>query len=115
MTGAMLLDCLAVRVDGPRAAVPGPVRLELRFRDTGSAHLVELSHGTLHHSARISGRTDAVVTLGRAELLRLSDDASALDELPGSGAVPVDGTIGPLRELLELLQQFDLFFPIVGP
>ncbi|MEZ0095395.1 alkyl/aryl-sulfatase [Streptacidiphilus sp. EB129] len=114
MTTAMLLDYLAVRLDGPRAAAAA-LRLELRFTDSGTAHLVELSHGTLHHAARVQGPTDAVVGLGKAELVRLADDPSCLDELLESGAVTVAGEAGPLRELLGLLDRFDLFFPVVEP
>ena len=119
MPTSMLLDYLAVRLDGPRAAA-SRVRLELRFTDAGTTHLVEISHGTLHHATRVVGATDAVVTLGKADLVRLADDPSALDALLDSGAVTVTDSEGesrpePLRELLGLLDRFDLFFPVIEP
>jgi alkyl sulfatase BDS1-like metallo-beta-lactamase superfamily hydrolase len=117
MSPAMLLDYLAVRLNGPRAAA-SRVRLELRFTDAGSTHLVEVSHGTLHHTTRVTGATDAVVGLGlgKGELARLADDPSALDALLGDGTVTVTGgTAEALRELLGLLDRFDLFFPVIEP
>lgn len=115
MPSSMLLDYLAVRLDGPRAAGV-ELRLELRFSDTGTAHLVELSHGTLHHTPRIDGPTDAVVTVTRPALARLCDNTALLPELLESGEVAVTaGAVEKLAELLGLLDRFDLFFPVIEP
>ncbi|MEZ0070134.1 alkyl sulfatase BDS1-like metallo-beta-lactamase superfamily hydrolase [Streptacidiphilus sp. MAP12-20] len=115
MPSSMLLDYLAVRLDGPRAARHA-LRLELRFDDAGSTHLVELSHGTLHHSTRVTGATDAVVSLTRAGLARVADDPSALDELLADRTIVVhEGRKESIAELLDLLVTFDLFFPVIEP
>ncbi|MEY9849782.1 alkyl sulfatase BDS1-like metallo-beta-lactamase superfamily hydrolase [Streptacidiphilus sp. BW17] len=116
MPGSMLLDYLAVRLDGPRAA-GRELRLELRFADAGTAHLVELSHGTLHHRVCAPGTVtepEAVVSLTRAALAGLADDAATLPELLSDRTIEViDGRSDVLSELLELLVTFDLFFPVI--
>ena len=113
MPGSMLLDFLAVRLDGPRAATRS-LRLTLSFTDAGSTHLVELSHGTLHHSS-VEGAAGAV-RLDRATLAGLADDPSLLDAALTDGSVTgSDADADDLRELLELLVSFDLFFPVIEP
>nr|WP_207892062.1 alkyl sulfatase dimerization domain-containing protein [Streptacidiphilus pinicola] len=113
MPGAMLLDFLAVRLDGPRAATRS-LRLALHLTDAGSTHLVELSHGTLHHSA--GEDAPGAVRLDRATLARLADDPSLLDAALADGSVSApEAGANDLRELLQLLVAFDLFFPVIEP
>ncbi|SEM60929.1 alkyl/aryl-sulfatase [Streptacidiphilus jiangxiensis] len=113
MPGSMLLDYLAVRLDGPRAA-RRTLGLALRLSDAGTTHRVELSHGTLHHT-RVDEAADAV-SLDRATLARLADDPSLLEAALADGSVAASAeTADDLRELLKLLVAFDLFFPVIEP
>jgi alkyl sulfatase BDS1-like metallo-beta-lactamase superfamily hydrolase len=75
-----------------------------------------LSNGALSH---VLGRThesaDATVTLTRAALDRFILGESILDDESKSGEITVKPDIAPLDRLLALLDDFGLWFNIIGP
>jgi hypothetical protein len=94
------------------------LRLALHLTDAGTTHLVELSHGTLHHGEAGAGADIGpdVVALDWATLAQAADDPSPLTLLRVEGAVTAsEQGEKTLRELLELLVAFDLFFPVIEP
>jgi len=122
MTTEMILDLLAVRLDGPAAATHH-LRIDLRLtsaagRDEERAeeHAVTVRNGTL--SSRV-GRHDppaaALVTLEREGLLALVAGTASVDEVTRRGDLVVEGDATQLDTLLGLLDTFHLFFPIVTP
>jgi alkyl sulfatase BDS1-like metallo-beta-lactamase superfamily hydrolase len=116
---AMSLDLffnyLGVRLNGAKA---GGAHLALNwvFTDTGEKVALLLSNGALSH---VIGRTheiaDATVTLTRAALNRFILGESSLDDEAKSGDITVEPELGPLDQLLGLLDEFSLWFNIIEP
>ncbi len=111
MTTEMLVDLMAVRLDGARAAA---LLLNLTVTDTGDRGVVGLDHGALRFTA---GRHDDHATVGVAldhlALARLVSGHVTLDEL--GDAVTVTGDRAVLVGLLDVLDHFDASFAIVTP
>jgi alkyl sulfatase BDS1-like metallo-beta-lactamase superfamily hydrolase len=115
MSTAMLLDYLAVRVDGERAS---GVHLELTLRvtDRDEVHAVGIRNGALHHApGRPAANAQATVALAHAALLALAMGTEPLDALVASGEVQIEGDAGALTELLGLLDTFSFWFAIAEP
>ncbi len=111
----MLIDYLAVRLDGP-AAAGRQLDLTLRVVDRGEVHAVGLANGALHHTAgRAATDPDATVSLEWAELVALANGGATLDALLERDAVRIEGRREAVDELLSLLVRFELWFPIVTP
>jgi alkyl sulfatase BDS1-like metallo-beta-lactamase superfamily hydrolase len=123
MTVEMLLQFVGVHLNGPDAA-GRELAFTLEVRDAspegggggpGEVHAVGMANGALHHhaggphpGASLSVSTThaslvAAVTAGRLEQLADADDTT------------VEGAIEVLAELSDLLDDFELFFPIVTP
>ncbi|MER7947642.1 alkyl sulfatase dimerization domain-containing protein [Streptomyces sp. NPDC096079] len=115
LTVPMLIDSIAIAVDGPRAwdedltidlvLLDGPT-------DAGERHRLTLQHGALTHRVVAEPRTPAglVLTLGKAQLLGLLD-GKGLQEL----GVGVEGDPGLLARLFSYVTKPDAQFPIVTP
>jgi alkyl sulfatase BDS1-like metallo-beta-lactamase superfamily hydrolase len=124
MTVEMLLDYLAVRLNGPAAASHELV-FNLTVTDRGDeAWTFGIANGSLHATggrhAEVDG-VDANIVCTHDALAALTLNASSLDETLdaslASGALTVDGAAGAeaLRTLLRLLDRFDFWFNIVTP
>ena len=119
MTVEMLLQYLGVRLNGPRAA---SVSLAFTIEVTdgapdGSAELfaVGLRHGALHHTrGRRHHDADVTVRTTKAALVA-AVSAGRPDLLAGTEGVEVHGRVAALEEFADLLDTFELFFPIVTP
>jgi len=122
MTVEMLLDYLAVRLNGPDAT-----RHTLRFNLTVTDRDDEqwtfgVDHGSLH---AIAGRhvegADAAINSTHEALATLTLNSSSLDDdldsLLASGALRIEGANGvdAVRTLLGLLDRFEFWFDIVLP
>jgi alkyl sulfatase BDS1-like metallo-beta-lactamase superfamily hydrolase len=111
MTTEMLVDLMAMRLDGARAV---PLLLNLTVTDTGDRGVVGLDHGALRYTA---GRHDAAATvelaLAHLALARLVSGHVTLDELGEEAAVSGDRAV--LVGLLDTLDHFDASFDIVTP
>ena len=115
MNLTLLFNYLAMRVNGPKAAGK-EITLNLVFKDTDERAVLELRNGTLNHSlGRTADKADATVTLERATLDGVVMGETDLLEEAKSGAIVVEPDTGPLGELLDLLDTFDLWFNIVEP
>ncbi|MFC3573584.1 alkyl/aryl-sulfatase [Streptomyces yaanensis] len=113
LTVSMLLDSLAVRVDGPRAAREPRLIIDLVVIDEGRRHRINLEHGALTHRSLPLHRTPKphaglTLTLTRPELFGL---------LSGKGlaGIETDGDRGLLKRLFSYVTQPDRDFPIVTP
>jgi alkyl sulfatase BDS1-like metallo-beta-lactamase superfamily hydrolase len=116
MTVEMLLQYLGVRVDGDRAAGTR-LAFTLDVLDDGALerHAVGIRHGALHHTrGRPHPEATATVRVPKPALVA-AVAAGRLDGLVGAEGVSVDGDAGVLREFSDLLDTFELFFPIVTP
>jgi alkyl sulfatase BDS1-like metallo-beta-lactamase superfamily hydrolase len=119
MTIEMILQYLGVRLDGPRA---GDRSLGITLEVTDGAEdggavmfSVGLRHGALHHTrGRPHPTPDVTVRTPKAALVAAMA-AGRLDQLVGADGVDLDGRAEVLGELSDLLDTFELFFPIVTP
>jgi alkyl sulfatase BDS1-like metallo-beta-lactamase superfamily hydrolase len=111
MSVEVILDALAVRLDGPAVAA---VRGTIAFEVGDERHLLELSNGTLHHHRSDSRPADTTVRMPRSAL-----DAVVMGG--DIGGLVADGTIGIsgdptlLQALVANLDTFAFWFPIVTP
>ncbi len=115
MSLALLLNYLAMRTDGPRAAATDLV-LNLAFIDTGERAVLELRNGALNHSLdRQRDDADATVTLTREALNAVVTGESDLLSEVADGTISVAPDRGPLETLVGLLDRFDIWFNVVEP
>jgi len=115
MTLEMIFDYLSVRLNGPVAA-DVHLRFNLDFPDIGARYLLEASNGVLVHVAdRHDEDADASLVLDRTTLDRVLLGDATLEELVADGAITVTGDTGALGRLLSMLDDFELWFPIVTP
>ncbi|MFJ8360501.1 alkyl/aryl-sulfatase [Streptomyces sp. NPDC093984] len=113
LTVSMLLDALAVRIDGPRAAQEPRLIIDLVVIDEERRHRINLEHGALTHRSMPLHRTPRphaglTLTLTRPELLGL---------LAGHGlaGIETEGDRGLLKRLFSYVARPDRGFPIVTP
>ncbi|MEV0248888.1 alkyl sulfatase dimerization domain-containing protein [Nocardia sp. NPDC050712] len=113
LTADMLIDSVAVRVDGPRAAATAGFLMDWKLTDTGEDIRLTLSNGALTHrtataDAPLHGAADLTLTLTKLQLLGV---------LAGQGldGVQVDGDPKVLATLSGLLDTPDTDFHIVVP
>jgi alkyl sulfatase BDS1-like metallo-beta-lactamase superfamily hydrolase len=111
MTTEMLVDLMAVRLDGARAT---PLLLDLTVTDTGDRGVIGVDRGALRFTP---GRHDAAASVSLAldhlPLARLVSGHVTLDEL-GEDATVI-GDRAALVGLLDTLDHFDASFAIVTP
>ena len=116
MTTSLILDYMSVRLRHAEVAeLRTTVMLELP--DVGERHVLELSNGVLHHRATDDAHpaeVDAVITMPRARLNQLLGQVD-VGELLAEGDVHIEGDGTAFRTLLEMLDDFGLWFDIVTP
>lgn len=115
MPVGMLLDYLAVRINGP-AAEGVHLRINLELTDLDERRLVELRRSVLHHHADRQD-PDADVTLRSTSAVVkgvLAGNAVLQDEVD-AGRAQVVGDASALERLRGLLDDFHAWFPIVEP
>ncbi|MRH90724.1 MBL fold metallo-hydrolase [Nocardia sp. SYP-A9097] len=113
LTADMIIDSMAVRVDGPRAVASGGFIMDWQLTDTGDHLRLTLSNGALTHRAATleaphSGAADLTLTLTKPQLLGV---------LAGQGldGVTVAGDPKILSTLAGLLDTPNPDFNIVTP
>ncbi|WP_438804308.1 alkyl/aryl-sulfatase [Nocardia noduli] len=108
----MIIDSLAVRIDGPRAA-DSPLTMDWDLVDEGKVIRLTLSNGALTHRAH----TTAAPLRGAADLTLHLTKEQLLELLVGKGldGIGVDGDPAVLKTLVDLLDTPDPQFPIVVP
>jgi alkyl sulfatase BDS1-like metallo-beta-lactamase superfamily hydrolase len=112
LTVSMLLDSLAVRIEGPRAWNEH-LTLDLVIIDEQRRHRVNLHNGALTHRAMPVHHTpkphaDLTLTLTRPELLGVVSGR-------GLAGIESDGDTTVLARLLSYVSEPDKAFPIVTP
>ncbi|MEA2025154.1 MAG: alkyl sulfatase dimerization domain-containing protein, partial [Chloroflexota bacterium] len=93
MTIPMLLDYIAIRLNGPRAATKQYV-FELDFTDIDEHYLLEVENGVLIHTlGAVASDPTASATLTRTALDSVLLGEATLKDLVSDGTIPVDGDI----------------------
>ncbi|WP_416565995.1 alkyl/aryl-sulfatase [Nocardia testacea] len=112
LTLEMIIDSLAVRIDGLRAAATD-FTMDWELTDEDAVHRITLSHGALTHrapdpDAPVAGPADLTLTLTKEQLL---------NALGGKGfdGVTITGDRSLLETFIGLLDAPDPQFPIVTP
>ncbi|WP_370185422.1 alkyl/aryl-sulfatase [Rhodococcus wratislaviensis] len=115
MTTDMLLDYLAIRLNGPKAGTR-KFAVHLHVIDTGEDRLVEVTNGVLICSPVIDGTTaDVSVDLTSAALAELVLGAITIEDATVAGKIDVSGRAELLHDLFSLLDSFSRSFNIVTP
>jgi alkyl sulfatase BDS1-like metallo-beta-lactamase superfamily hydrolase len=115
MSLTLLFNYFAMRIKGPEAAGK-EITLNLVFTDTGDEAVLELRSGTLNHSLdRQADAPDATVTLERKDLDAVIIGDADLVEEAKRGKIKVEPDVSPLAELVDLLDDFDIWFNVIEP
>lgn len=115
MSLELLFNYLAVRLDGTRAAAL-ETTLELELAENGERAVLEIVNGTLNHLLGCAAEEpDASVKLSRAALDRLVLGQTTLAEEAAAGEVRGQPDLGPLEQLLSLLDEFEFWFNVIEP
>jgi alkyl sulfatase BDS1-like metallo-beta-lactamase superfamily hydrolase len=115
LTVSQLLDAMAIRLDGPRAAEH---RLRIDWNVTGpdEQHRIEVRNGVMRHKPGSHGpAADATLVVDRKALDQLLLKTADIAELAESGRLRVEGDGAKLGELLGLLDEPNPGFAIVTP
>ncbi len=113
MTPAMVLDNCAVKLNGPRAT-EHQLDFDAEFTDRGESYRVVVANGTLRHRPA-SGAAITTVHSTVETFISLTSELASIDDLMASDALRVTGPLDPFATFVSLLDQFDLFFPIIEP
>jgi len=115
MTTEMLIDYLAVRLDG-EAAAGSTLEVTLRVTDRDEVHTIGLQDGALHHvPGRGATRPVASLALTHAALVALAFDVASVAELEARGELTLEGDRAAVEAWLAALDRFTLGFAIVEP
>ncbi len=113
MTPAMVLDNCAVKLNGPRAA-EHQLEFDIELTDRGESYRVIVANGTLRHRPARDPATTVVHT-AMETLINLTSGDITLADAETSATLRVTGPVEPFATFVSLLDQFDLFFPIIEP
>lgn len=107
----IILDALAVRLDGPAVA---DVQATIALVVGDEAHTLELSNGTMHHHPGLDQDAAATIRMSRAALDAMVMGMD-LQALIADGSITLDGDLVPVQALVTNLDTFEFWFPIVTP
>ena len=113
MTPRQVLDLCGMKLHGPRA-VDALLTFDVVF-DTGWSTRLTVAHGVLHHGSRAEGDPDATITTSAYALASVANELSTLADEIDAGRMTVAGDRSAVERFLALLDQFELFFPIIEP
>ncbi len=112
---AQVFDFLAVRVDPAKSAGKRTV-INWTFTDLKETHVLTLENCALSSvSGHQAADADVTVTTTKAILSRLMLRQGTLAEAVGAQAATVVGDATKLAELLSMIEDFPLAFPLVEP
>ncbi len=115
LTVSQLLDAMAIRLNGPRAAEQH-LRIDWRVSDPDEQHAITVRNAVLRHKPGSHGdEADATLLVEREALNQLLLKTADIGELAESGRLRVEGDGVKLGELLGLLDEPDPGFAIVTP
>jgi alkyl sulfatase BDS1-like metallo-beta-lactamase superfamily hydrolase len=115
MTDQMLLDYMAVKIDADKAQ--GKVlTINWSQPDSEAAYALTVEDSVLvYKKDKLHERPDVSLTMPRAALAALLSGTADIDSLVSDGKAKIEGNDRSLRDLLSLLDSFELMFNIVTP
>ena len=115
MSIPMVLDYLAVRLNGPRAAEKA-YEFDVAFTDTDTRYLLEVTNGVLVYTEGASSAdATASLTLTRRAIDAIVLGESDFDALIADGSIHLDGDADAFADFVSLLDTFEFWFDIVTP
>jgi alkyl sulfatase BDS1-like metallo-beta-lactamase superfamily hydrolase len=124
MTPEMLLDLCAMKLNGP-AATHVSMTFDLTFSDItrdaatrargGLRRRVTVANGVLVAGTRAIGGADATITTTTETFAKLVNALSTVADELAAARLSIDGDQATFESFLWLLDQFELFFPIIEP
>ncbi|MFM8305257.1 MAG: alkyl/aryl-sulfatase [Actinomycetota bacterium] len=112
---SLILDAMAVRLDGPRA-VDATVRINLVDSVDGVGYAVWIQNAVLHHRVGDAlADAELGVTASHDVLAAVLFGLVSLDDAVAGGQATATGDHGAVGRLRALLDHFDPAFPIVTP
>ncbi len=115
MDADLLLDYVAIHLNGPRAAGKTG-SYDFVFTDLGQTWRVTLQNAVLQYAqVRPGTAADATLTLTRVTLNSVIGGETTFDQAVRSGSIQVSGSIAKATELFSLMDTFDSWFNIVTP
>lgn len=112
---SLILDAMAVRLDGPRA-VDATVRINLVDSVDGVGYAVWIQNAVLHHRVGDAlADAELGVTASHDVLAAVLFGLVSLDDAVAGGQATATGDYGAVGRLRALLDHFDPAFPIVTP
>ncbi len=110
----MLLDFLAIQVNGQKAANAN-IALNFNFTDVKQQYGVSIKNGVLNYRKKLSEKPDATISLTKDEFNGLIGGLVKIDDLTKSGKIKVDGNAQKFNEMLSAMDKFEFWFNIVTP
>ena len=115
MTSEMILDFMAMKVDGPKADGKN-IGINLKLPDSNEVFGLKLQNSVLVYNAgKALAQADATATVPRASLDGILMGQTTMDKEVQEGRVKVEGDPRKFGELMALLDKFDPLFNIVTP
>ena len=115
LPGAMLLDSLSVRLNGPKVGA-ARLALHIRFSDLDETYLLEVENAVLRHHQDRTAPGAPIATLGRPTLVGLVTGAKTIEAALADGSLSVEGEAAVLSTtFLGWLDRFDFWFEIIEP
>jgi alkyl sulfatase BDS1-like metallo-beta-lactamase superfamily hydrolase len=109
----LLFDYLGVRLNGAKAAGKRSVSNWI-FPELGERYLLNLENCALSYLAdKRAPDADVTITLGRDALTQIVMRQRTLRDAVAAGSVTIEGDAGKLYELIDLLDEFQLMFPVI--
>jgi alkyl sulfatase BDS1-like metallo-beta-lactamase superfamily hydrolase len=114
MSVTLFFDYLAVRLNGARA---GDRRLTIvcTFPDLDETWSLLLRHGALSHRRGPVDGADVTIVIDRSDLDGVILGTAEIAEQIQAGRAKLEGDAQALRDLVELLDEFEFWFNIVTP
>ena len=111
----MLFDYLAILIDAGKAGTASAT-YNVDFGGADGSYLLELSNGTLNHTAGVTAPdADVTVKLSRDTLSSLILKQETVDQAIEKGALSFDGDREAVKTLLGYVEVPDFWFNIVTP
>ncbi|MGD9805525.1 MAG: alkyl/aryl-sulfatase [Hyphomicrobiaceae bacterium] len=115
LTIPLFFDYLGVRLNGPKAEGKRIV-INWTFTDIGERYVLNLENAALTYLAdKQDAAADATVALERAVVGQILMGQISLDDAKAKGLVHIAGDADKLVELLSLMDEFRLMFPVIEP